>query len=75
MLNTMKRKYTNYEDCSDRCEDRSTEREPCWNCEGPIAPGTAVVTLGGIFCSEDCHEAFTTAPEPESTTRKDMNNG
>jgi hypothetical protein len=47
--------------------------ETCWNCEGPLNPGREVVASGGIFCSEDCHEAFTTTPETSLTTRKDTN--
>jgi hypothetical protein len=65
--------HVNYDDYSDRCEDCGYEPETCWNCSEPLKPGTEVVAAGGIFCSEDCREAFTSFPELKLTTRKDMN--
>jgi len=65
--------HANYDDYSDRCEDCGYEPETCWNCSEPLKPGTEVVAAGGIFCSEDCHEAFTSAPESELTNRKETN--
>jgi hypothetical protein len=48
------------------------EPETCWNCNKPLKPGAEVVASGGIFCSEECHDAFTTSPESELTNRKDI---
>ncbi len=72
MPDTTKCPHANYDDYSDRCEDCGYEPATCWNCSKPLKPGTEVVAVGGIFCSEDCREAFT--PTPEFTLiRKDTN--
>ena len=73
MPDTTTCRHVNYDDYSDRCEDCGYEPETCWNCSEPLKPGTEVVAAGGIFCSEDCHEAFTATPESQLTTRKDTN--
>jgi hypothetical protein len=63
---------SNYDTHGNRCEISGHEPETCWNCEVPLEPGAEVVASGGIFCSEDCHEAFTTTTlEPDLTNRKD----
>src|SRR6266705_4395142 len=63
--------HVNYDDYFDKCEDCGYEPETCWNCSEPLKPGREIVVVGGIFCSEDCHEAFTSSPERTLTTRKD----
>jgi hypothetical protein len=62
---------SNSDDHRNRCEIYGYEPETCWNCDEPLKPGAEVVASGGIFCSEDCHEAFTTTLEPDLTNRKD----
>jgi hypothetical protein len=73
MPDTTKCTHANYDDYSDQCEACGHEPETCWHCNEPLKPGTEIVAAGGIFCSEDCHEAFTTMPEHTLTTRKDTN--